>query len=285
MYLRHQKLLEGSNSQVKKFHYVINSCRHTFVVLAYKETPLLQRCIESVEDQSIKTNVVIATSTPNDYIKSTAEKYNLPLIVNPESKGIGYDFNFALNCVKTDIVTIAHQDDIYEREYCEEICRVAEANKNASIVFTDYYEIRNSTKEYSNINLKIKRLLLLPLKLRTLRKSSFARRFALCFGNAISCPSVSYIKDNIPDDLFLSTLRCNIDWEAWEKLLSTKTPFIYINKCLMGHTISEETTTSSIIKQGIRTKEDLYMYKKFWPDPIAKLLQKIYSVSEKGNSL
>ncbi len=43
---------------------------HTFVVLAYKESEYLEECIKSVLNQSLKTNVVIATSTPNDYIKN-----------------------------------------------------------------------------------------------------------------------------------------------------------------------------------------------------------------------
>ena len=50
---------------------------HTFVVLAYKESDLLEECIKSVLNQTIKTNVVIATSTPNDFITKLAKKYNL----------------------------------------------------------------------------------------------------------------------------------------------------------------------------------------------------------------
>ena len=70
---------------------------HTFVVLAYKESKYLEECIKSVLNQSLKTNVVIATSTPNDYIYDMAKKYNLDVIVNENSKGIGYDFDFAVN--------------------------------------------------------------------------------------------------------------------------------------------------------------------------------------------
>ena len=45
---------------------------HTFVVLAYKESSLLEECIKSVLNQTTKTNVVIATSTPNDFITKLA---------------------------------------------------------------------------------------------------------------------------------------------------------------------------------------------------------------------
>lgn len=263
-----------------------NVSEHTFVILTYKETPLLKRCVKSVLEQSTKTNVVIATSTPNDYIKSIADEFDLPLIVNPERKGIGHDFNFALNCVDTDIVTIAHQDDIYENNYAAKISENAKDNPTASIIFTDYYEIRNGEKIFTNANHKIKNLLLKPLKTRCLKKTKFSRRFALAFGNAISCPSVSFIKNNlITKDIFLSDMKSNVDWYAWEKLSQQKNPFVYIPIQLVGHTISENTTTSDIINQGIRTQEDYYMFKKFWPSPIAKLLQKVYSTSEKGNEV
>ena len=87
---------------------------HTFVVLAYKESEYLEKCIKSVLNQKYKSKVLIATSTPNDYIYDLAKKYNLEVIVNPNpGKGIGYDFDFAISCGKTDLVTVAHQDDIF----------------------------------------------------------------------------------------------------------------------------------------------------------------------------
>ena len=50
---------------------------HTFVVLAYKESLFLEDCIKSVLNQTVKTNVKIATSTPNDFIDGLAKKYSL----------------------------------------------------------------------------------------------------------------------------------------------------------------------------------------------------------------
>ena len=40
---------------------------HTFVVLAYKESEYLEDCIKSTLNQKYKSDVVIATSTPNKY--------------------------------------------------------------------------------------------------------------------------------------------------------------------------------------------------------------------------
>ena len=51
----------------------------------------------------------------------------------------------------------------------------------------------------------------------------------------------------------------------------------------MGHRISEESTTTDIINQGIRTKEDYEIYLKFWPKWVAKVLNGFYKNSEKSN--
>lgn len=91
---------------------------HTFVVLAYKESNYLEACIQSVMNQEYKSKVIIATSTPNNYIENIAKKYNLDVIVNPNpGQGIGYDFDFAISVGKTNLVTVAHQDDTYEKNY------------------------------------------------------------------------------------------------------------------------------------------------------------------------
>ena len=91
--------------------------KHTFVVLAYKESKFLEDCIKSVLNQTVETNVVIATSTPNDYIKKLAKKYSLKVIVNKGKNGIGPDFDFALHATKSELITIAHQDDIYSNKF------------------------------------------------------------------------------------------------------------------------------------------------------------------------
>ncbi len=259
--------------------------KHTFVVLAYKESKDLVNCIKSVLDQEYKSDVVIATSTPNKYIRDIAKKYKLRLIINEKQKGIAYDFNFAVNCVDSDLVTIAHQDDIYERQYSKKILEMYEKNKNSSIIFTDYYELRENFRVYANKNLKIKRLLLFPLRIKKLGKFKHWKRFALKFGNSICCPAVTFVKKNIPKDVFICNLTCNVDWFTWEELSNLNFAFTFVNEKLMGHRISKVSTTTSIINSGIRTKEDLYMFKKFWSPFMAKIINRFYRNAEKSNNI
>ena len=257
---------------------------HTFVVLAYKESEFLEECIKSCLNQSVKTDVVIATSTPNDYIKKLAKRYKLEIIVNNSSKkGIGYDFDFAKNVAYTKLVTIAHQDDIYDYTYAEEVINAYKKQPKSIIIFPDYYEIRKVGNVYKNLNLNIKKVLLFKLRLHCWSNWKFIKRSALRLGNAISCPAVTFVNDNCPKNVFESDMKCDIDWLAWERLSKEKGYFYYIHKPLMGHRIYIGSTTSAVLKDNGRTKEDLVMFKKFWPKGIAKILTKLYQNSEISN--
>lgn len=264
-----------------------NKVLHTFVVLAYKESEFLEDCIKSVLNQKYKSEVIIATSTPNKHISELAKKYKLCIITNPNAgKGIGYDFDFAVSCVQEGLVTVAHQDDIYEYNYSFEIVKSYEKYKKSIIIFSNYYEIKNNKKIYSNRNLKIKRILLFPIKFKAFSNLKFNKRLCISLGNSICCPAVTFSKDNIRlGEIFKSNMKSNVDWLAWERLSKLKGNFIYVDKHLMGHRISEVSTTTSIINSGVRTKEDLYMLKKFWPGFIAKIINKFYKKAEKSNNI
>ena len=53
--------------------------KHTFAVCAYKESPYLGECIESLKKQEEKSHIFVITSTPNDWIREICEKYDVPL--------------------------------------------------------------------------------------------------------------------------------------------------------------------------------------------------------------
>lgn len=257
---------------------------HTFVVLAYKESKYLEDCIKSVLNQKYKSKVVIATSTPNKYIEKLAKKYKLDIIVNKGQTGIGYDFDFAISCGKTELVTVAHQDDIYDYEYSEKIVNEYNKNKDVLILFSDYYEIKNDKKVSTNTNLKIKRILLTPIRLKKLSGFKILKRSILAFGNAICCPAVTFAKNRTGTTIFESDMKCDIDWLAWEKLSKKEGKFIFVKDMLMGHRVHDESTTTEIIKDNKRSVEDLEIFKKFWPEFIAKILTKLYKNSEKSNA-
>ena len=73
---------------------------HTFAICAYKESPYLEECITSLMEQTVKSEIFIATSTPNKYIDDIAAKYNLKVYVNEGESGITQDWNFAYSKVQ-----------------------------------------------------------------------------------------------------------------------------------------------------------------------------------------
>ena len=256
---------------------------HTFVICAYKESEYLEECIKSLLEQTVKSNIIMETSTPNDYIKNIANKYNLPLVINEGEKGIAQDWNYGVSQTKTDYVTVAHQDDIYEKNYLEEIVKYLEKKKDFIIAFTDYREIKNGETIPLNTNLKIKKILLFPLRIS--KKSKFAKRFSIAFGSSICCPSVTVNTKILGKTPYETKLHCNVDWDSWYEMSKVKGRFLYINKELMKHRIHEESETSNQIKNHGRLEEDLIMFKKFWPTPIAKFLMKYYSKAIKTNKV
>lgn len=259
-----------------------NPENHSFVVCAYKESPYLADCIRSLKNQSIKSSILVTTSTPNEYIESICKRENIPLLVNHSNPGIASDWQFALSSAKTDLVTLAHQDDIYKPEYTEKMLKKVNKAKHPVLYFCDYSELKNDKEVKHNKLLFIKRLLLIPL--RMFPSLVFMRRLSLSFGCPICCPSVTYVSEIIKRHPFESSMKCDLDWEKWEELSKEKGKFVYNNRILMSHRIHSESATSLLIEDNTRSEEDFLMFERFWNEKTAKLLTKKYSSSQKSNS-
>ena len=258
---------------------------HTFVICAYKESPYLEECILSLKAQTLQTGIIMVTSTPNAHISALSEKYGIPLSVNKGEGGIVQDWNFGYAMCRTKYITIAHQDDIYLPEYAERAVAMLEASKKPLIFFTDYAELRDGIRVDNNQLLKVKRLLLSPLKVRAFRGNKWIRRRSLSLGCGICCPSVTFAVRNLPDQVFTVQYRSCEDWQAWERISRIKGEFLYCPKILMAHRIHEESATTNILQDNGRTQEDYEMFCKFWPKWIAKLLVRFYSKSEESNQM
>jgi glycosyltransferase involved in cell wall biosynthesis len=258
--------------------------RHTFAICAYKESPYLALTIESLKKQTVKSEIFIATSTPNGYIRTIAEQFHIEIIVNEKkNQGICGDWNFAYAQAKTDLVTLAHQDDYYEPDFTEKILAGIEKKGDMLIAFTDYFEIRGERKVNSNRLMAIKRLMLIPFLF--LSNNKFIRSRVLSLGNPICCPSITYNKKRFPDFKFSSDYKCSLDWEAVCRLSKENGGFIYINKPLMGHRISGQSETTSSILNGVRYEEDFRILCAFWPESIARIIMGLYAKSMDSNKI
>ena len=120
-----------------------NSEMHTFVVCAYKESPYLENCLKSLKNQTVKSSIIMTTSTPNVFIKSLAEKYEVPLWIREGKSDIRDDWNFAYNKANSKYVTIAHQDDVYHEDYVKCLLDKVSNHQNGLMYFSDYLPIKN----------------------------------------------------------------------------------------------------------------------------------------------
>ena len=258
---------------------------HAFAVCAYGESPYLEECILSLLAQTVKTDIIMATSTPNGHVRSVAEKYGIPLFVNGGQGGITQDWNFAYTRAGAKYVTIAHQDDVYEPEYAARALGMLERSEKPLIFFTDYYEIRDGEPVLENRILNVKRLMLLPIRLPFAERSRWIRRRILSFGSPICCPSVTFAKENLPYAVFRHGFRACEDWEAWEMISRRRGDFLYCPEPLMGHRIHEGSETSSAIGDDMRSGEEYAMFRRFWPAPAARLLGRQYAKAQASNRL
>jgi len=245
----------------------------------------LEECIQSLVNQTVKTNILLATSTPCSFIEDLCAKYDIPYHINTGEHGITQDWNFAVSLCETEMVTVAHQDDVYYPTYVETLLECVKTSNNPIIFFSEYAELRNGEYVVDNRNLKIKRFLLAPLKVKTWQKSKWIRRRILSMGDPICCPAVTFFRSNTPEVIFNNHFRTDEDWEAWEMLSKRKGEFLYYSRPQMAHRIHEGSETSATIRETGRSSEDFEMYCKFWPKWIARILCSAYKNSEKSNDL
>ena len=262
---------------------------HTFVVCAYKESGFLDDTVSRLVNQSVKSHVVISTSTPNALISGVAERYGLEVRVNPSGGTSARDWNFAYAQAETDYVTLAHQDDVYEPLFAEKTLAALESARDPVLAYTDYYELRYAEKGGEGQRVEDNRIL--GMKRKMLRAidisngSRWLRNRVLSFGYPMNCPGSTYVKRRFGSLDFIPDWHNSHDWEAAIRLASEKGEFLYIRDLLLGHRIYLESQTTNTIGSGIRYGEDLACFRRYWPGPIASFIMKHYSKAYESNIL
>lgn len=258
---------------------------HTFVVCAYKENPYLEETIKSLEKQTVRSKIILSTSTPNQHIEDICERHSIKWFVNPNPHLAGDDWNYAYSKADTPLVTLVHQDDLYGPKFLEHTLRYLNKYKKDDVIiaYTDYYEMKRGKREMKNVLLTIKRVMNFPMSISCLQKNRFIRRRILSFGCPICCPAVTYVKKNAGEDIFDTTYINSCDYKTWVDLSEKKGRFLYIKEPLMGHRIYAESATTKNLGENIRKKEDYEILCELWPKTIAKVINSIYAKSEKSN--
>lgn len=251
-----------------------HSTNHTFALCAHGESEYLEECLNSLVNQTVPTNVILCTSTPNGLIKRLAEQYCVPLHINPNSNcGMQQSWNFAVEMSQTDYVTVCHQDDYYDADYFASIQTLL-GQPDILMLHTGYLDVLDGNK-ISNMNCRLKRFLNFPLQFRPLQASKFVKTRAFSLGNSVSCPSCTYNKAMIASPFFTSKLEFSCDWDLYVTLAKTSGRIVYVPKPLTYKRVHVDSATSATTIQ-LRTEEDLYLFKKLWPKPVAKLISMLH---------
>lgn len=255
--------------------------KHCFAICAYKDSPYLENCIQSLKGQTVQTSILLATSTPSQYIEALAKKYEIPYHVRQGKSDIQDDWNFAYDLADAEYVTIAHQDDEYEPEYAQALLDAAEKMDDISLFITDYLPIKNGQAGPRDLNSKIRRLLRMPLKISGLADKTWVKKGILCLGNSICCPAVTYHKTMLGTSIFTSEYKYNLDWDTFYKYACLPGRFAYVDRHLTHYRVHDGATSKEFIEDQRRVKDDISMFRKFWPEWVVKLIMIPYKMAYK----
>lgn len=260
---------------------------HSFVIMTGGNAKYLKRCILSLKKQKKKSHILIYTSQNSKKIKYYSKKFKIKLI-QKKRINIANDWDNALRLSKSQWVTLVHDDDIYHKNYFEEVNKILKNpdSKDISIIFTNYLEIRNNQiQNRLNFLLFVKRFFLfMGFFYKNKISNKFLKKNILLFGSSIPCPSVTFNrKINKYKKFFNSNYKVNLDWDCWLRLSKKNNSFFWIKKNLFFHRIHKYSVTSKSIISGLRKKEDIKILKRIWPKYLAQFILKINSLAYTSN--
>ncbi len=246
-----------------------------FVVLAYGDSPFLGACLACLDAQSLASRVVVVTSTPSAFISRTARDHGAPVAVNPRREDIAGDWNFGLGAAGARYVTLAHQDDTYARDFLKETLAAFERH-NGVLCFTGYQEIDEAGRPTSSKVSKAKHLIeRATLGARRVVRARRLRAF-LSFGNPLPCSSVTFDMTKLGAFAFSAGFASNLDWDAWWRLMAAGETFLRVQARLVGRRHNPLTATAQALRDGTRAREDLVMFRRAWPRPLADIIALAY---------
>lgn len=253
---------------------------HTFAICAYQDSPYLEACIRSLKGQTIQSRIILCTSTPSPYIQKLADRYQIPVYIREGESDIQADWNFAYHMADSQLVTIAHQDDMYHKEYGITLQNSFARYPDTTVFTTSCVIVKNGRLQKMNTVLLVKKLMRIFLRFPVLNHLSLVKKSALVFGNPVICPSCTYNKEVLGEPLFHSPYKFALDWDTMLALAARKGRWICVEKPLLFYRIHDAAATSACIRDNRRNQEEALMFQKIWPAPIARLLLHFYKKAE-----
>jgi len=258
---------------------------HTFAIPVYRTAPNLAALIGSLRAQTgTDSEIVLASSTPSAELEELARRHALPLHINPRRIDIATDWNFALRAVRTALVTLAHQDDLFAPDYATRLSAALRRHPGAFMAFSDYSEHTPWGARPANINLRIKRALShRAFGARECLTEPRDKLRLLSLGNPICCPSVMLNLQTLGEFRFPQGFQTNLDWMAWLGLARRPGGFVYVRERLVSKGVHPGSETTATIANRAREREDRAMFDTIWPRPVAAALAAVYKLGYRAN--
>jgi glycosyltransferase involved in cell wall biosynthesis len=258
---------------------------HTFAIPVYRAAPNLGALIESLRAQTgPHSEILLASSTPSVELDAFAQRHELPLHINPQRIDIAADWNFALGAARTNLVTLAHQDDLFAPAYVVQLASALRRHPGALFAFCSYSEHTSLGERPININLRIKG----ALRLRAFGARECITEIRdkvrlLSLGNPICCPSVMLNRSILSDFRFPGGFQTNLDWMAWLDLARRPGGFVYVRERLVSKGVHAGSETTATIANRAREREDRALFDCLWPRPVAAALSTLYKLGYRAN--
>jgi glycosyltransferase involved in cell wall biosynthesis len=250
--------------------------KHTFAVPAYGDSPYLEACLKSLKKQTVPSDIILCTSTPSPFLKEISDRYGVPLYIREGEKGIGRDWNFAFDRAETDLVTIAHQDDLYEHDYTKTLFEAKEKYPDMSLFTTASVTLKKKKLTEWGIEETVKKLLRMPLRCPGLCGLGAVKKSVFLLGNPVICPSCTYDRTFLNGMHFSETYQFILDWDFLYRLAGMPGRFVCSEKPLIIYRIHEGAATFSCIEGNIREREEAEMFGRLWPKPAAESIRRLY---------
>ncbi|MDO5140209.1 MAG: glycosyltransferase family 2 protein [Eubacteriales bacterium] len=254
--------------------------KHTFAISAYGESEYLEDCIRSLKAQTVLSDIIICTSTPNGLITGTAERWGISLYVRSGSGSIGADWNFAVETAVretgAELVTVAHQDDMYRSEYVQALLEAVGRYPDMSLFCTRCRTVDENGDKLHTRAEGVKRILRLPLRLRALSALSPVKKIPLIIGNGIACPTCTYNIHLTGMPLFGERYRFVVDWDTLLRLADRPGRFICEERELVDYRVHPGAETRKNIIDHNREREERELFLRIWPEPAVRLIMHFY---------
>lgn len=252
--------------------------KHIFAVVAYQASPYLDACLNSLTRQRVKSDIIIFTSTPSVFLNRLAAKYGVPVYVRNGQPGLKADWNFAYEEAGklAELVTIAHQDDVYFPDYTKALLHAYRKFPDMSLFCCRYDTIDAAGNTILGSSEAVKRILRKPLRNHRQAHRQSVKLRALKWGNAIGCPTCTYNTKYCSAPLFDNDYKFVIDWATLIRLARSEGRFICLEKSLMAYRVHAGAETMSNILNHNREKEEREIFEQLHGRTIASVLMHFY---------